>query len=308
MSGDVIVDVGGEKTLVRTVANTLLLEAIKWGKPVEIVVQRGVPQPYSSHPRLDLFVGSTSPHPMQTFGCTICHQGQGSATSFMWSSHSANTPKQGHQWHDEHGWANNHQWIYPMLPQRFEESSCLKCHHQVVDLEPSTQFPEPPAPKLVEGYHLIRQYGCYGCHEINGWANPEKRIGPDMRLAPNYHEVAESLVSDPGLPALGNAVARWVEEVRSSPDGKQARQRLLDTLERDAAAGPEAKLSPRSHQLATLLKEPETPGTLSKVRLALCVAAKSPRLPTIHEDAKIFWSLGSPLRQGLGGISAVRTD
>ena len=265
MSGDVIVDVGGEKTLVRTVANTLLLEAIKWGKPVEIVVQRGVPQPYSSHPRLDLFVGSTSPHPMQTFGCTICHQGQGSATSFMWSSHSANTPKQGHQWHDEHGWANNHHWIYPMLPQRFEESSCLKCHHQVVDLEPSPQFPEPPAPKLVEGYHLIRQYGCYGCHEINGWANPEKRIGPDMRLAPNYHEVAESLVSDPGLPALGNAVARWVEEVRSSPDGKQARQRLLDTLERDAAAGPEAKLSPRSHQLATLLKEPETPGTLSKV-------------------------------------------
>ncbi len=265
MIGDVIVDVGGEKTLVRTVANRLLLEAIKWGKPVEIVVQRGVPQPYSSHPRLDLFVGSTSPHPMQTFGCTICHQGQGSATSFMWSSHSANTPKQGHQWHDEHGWANNHHWIYPMLPQRFEESSCLKCHHQVVDLEPSPQFPEPPAPKLVEGYHLIRQYGCYGCHEINGWANPEKRIGPDMRLAPNYHEVAESLVGDPGLPALGNTVARWVEEVRSSPDGKQARQRLLDTLERDAAAGPEAKLSPRSHQLATLLKEPETPGTLLKV-------------------------------------------
>ena len=265
LSGDVIVDIGGGKTLARTIAAASLLETPQWGKPLEITVNRGVPQPYSTHPRLDLFVGSTSPHPMQTFGCTTCHQGQGSATSFKWSSHSPNTPKQGHEWHDEYGWFNNHHWIYPMLPQRFEESSCLKCHHQVVDLEPSERFPEPPAPKLVEGYHLIRQYGCYGCHEINGWSGPDKRIGPDMRLSPNYHEVAEALSSDAGLASLGPTVGRWVEEVRSSPDGRQSRDRLRDMIERDAAAGDDAKLSARSHQLAVLLKDPETPGTLPKV-------------------------------------------
>ena len=265
MPGDVITAVGGGKTLARTVAVAALLDSPAWGKPLELTIQRGVPQPYSTHPRLDLFVGSTSPHPMQTFGCTICHQGQGSATSFKWSSHTPNTPKQAHEWHDEHGWFNNHHWIFPMLPQRFEESSCLKCHHQVVDLEPSERFPEPPAPKLVEGYHLIRQYGCYGCHEINGWAGPDKRIGPDMRLAPNYHEVAESLATDPGLTALGSTVQRWVEDVRSSPDGTQARERLRDAIDRDAAAGGEAKLSRRSHELASLLKEPETPGGFPKV-------------------------------------------
>jgi cytochrome c2 len=265
MPGDVITAVGGGKTLARNVAVAALLDSPAWGKPLELTIQRGVPQPYSTHPRLDLFVGSTSPHPMQTFGCTICHQGQGSATSFKWSSHTPNTPKQAHEWHDEHGWFNNHHWIFPMLPQRFEESSCLKCHHQVVDLEPSERFPEPPAPKLVEGYHLIRQYGCYGCHEINGWAGPDKRIGPDMRLAPNYHEVAESLATDPGLTALGSTVQRWVEDVRSSPDGTQARDRLRDAIERDAAAGAEAKLSKRSHELASLLKEPETPGGFPKV-------------------------------------------
>ncbi len=263
--GDVLVDIGGGKTLARTVATTSLLESPQWGKPLEITVRRGVPQPYSTHPRLDLFVGSTSPHPMQTFGCTSCHQGQGSATSFKWASHTPNTPKQGHEWHDEHGWFNNHHWIYPMLPQRFEQSSCLKCHHQVVDLEPSERFPEPPAAKLVEGYHLIRQYGCYGCHEINGWSGPDKRIGPDMRLAPNYHEVAEALSSDAGLAALGPTVSRWVEEVRSSPDGRQSRERLRELIERDATAGDDAKLSARSHQLAVLLKDPETPGTLPKV-------------------------------------------
>ncbi len=265
LAGDVIVDINGGKTLARKVATSGFLETPQWGKPLEVTVNRGVPQPYSTHPRLDLFVGSTSPHPMQTFGCTVCHQGQGSATSFKWSSHTPNTPKQGHEWHVEQGWFNNHHWIYPMLPQRFEESSCLKCHHQVVDLEPSERFPEPPAPKLVEGYHLIRQYGCYGCHEINGWSGPDKRIGPDMRLAPNYHEVAEALSSDAGLASLGSTASRWVEDVRSSPDGRQSRERLRDMIERDAAAGADAKLSARSHQLASLLKDPETPGTLPKV-------------------------------------------
>jgi len=271
--GDVIDDIDGGRTLARNVAVAALVETPRWGSPLAVKVRRGVPQPYASHPRLDLFVGDSSPHPMKTFGCTICHQGQGSATSFKWASHSPNTPKQAHQWHDDHGWFNNHHWIFPMLPERFEESSCLKCHHQVVDLEPSERFPEPPAPKLVEGYHLIRQYGCYGCHEINGWAGPETRIGPDMRLASNFHEVAEALAVDPGVKALGPTVERWVADVRSAPDSRQSRDRLRDAIERDAAAGAEAKLSPRSHELAVLLKDPETPGTLPKVGPSLRHAA-----------------------------------
>ena len=262
--GDVIEEIADGRTAARSIAATALVEMPSWGQPLSLVVRRGVPQPYSSHPRLDLFVSDSSPHPMKTFGCTICHQGQGSATSFKWASHSPNSPKQAHEWHDEHGWFNNHHWILPMLPQRFEQSSCLKCHHQVVDLEPSERFPEPPAPKLVEGYHLIRQYGCYGCHEINGWAGPDKRIGPDLRVAPNYHEVAAAIGDDPGIAELGSTVAKWVSDVRTSPDGREARERLRDAIERDATSG-DARLSERSHQLAALLKDPETPGTLPKV-------------------------------------------
>ena len=263
--GDVIEAVDGGRSLARKVALASLLDTPAWGKPVTLTLRRGVPQPYSTHPRLDLFVGDSSPHPMKNFGCTVCHQGQGSSTSFKWASHTPNTPKQGHEWHDEHGWFNNHHWIFPMLPERFEQSSCLKCHHQVVDLEPSEKFPEPPAPKLVEGYHLIRQYGCYGCHEINGWAGPEKRIGPDMRVEPTYHEAAEALASDPALKDMGDTVARWVADVRSGPDSRDSRIRLRDAIERDAAAGGEAKLSKRSHEMAALLKDSETPGTLPKV-------------------------------------------
>jgi len=275
MTGDVIEDIGGGRTVARKVAVASLLETAEWGKPLALRIRRGVPQPYSTHPRLDLFVSDSSPHPMKNFGCTICHQGQGSSTSFKWASHSPDSPKQAHQWHVEHGWFNNHHWIFPMLPNRFEQSSCLKCHHQVVDLEPSPRFPEPPAPKLVEGYHLIRSYGCYGCHEINGWSGPDQRIGPDMRLAPAYHEVAEAVSVDPGLVELGSTVARWVEDVRSSPDSRAARDRLRDVIERDAATGADSKLSERTHTLAVLLKDPETPGTFPKVGPSLRhIAAK----------------------------------
>ena len=85
-------------------------------------------------------------------GCTICHDGQGSATDFKWASHTPNDPDQAIEWTRKYEWFNNHHWIFPMTPERFIESNCLKCHHEVVELEPSERFPDPPAPKLVAGY------------------------------------------------------------------------------------------------------------------------------------------------------------
>ena len=153
----------------------------------------GLPHPYSSHPRLDLFVGSSSPHPMSEFGCTICHDGQGSATEFKWASHGPNDPAQRARWRKQHGWFHNPHWDLPMLPRRFAQSRCLKCHHEVTDLEPSRRRPDPPAEKLLAGYHLIRRSGCFGCHKINGFDQSGRSIGPDMRLEPNGAAVERGL-------------------------------------------------------------------------------------------------------------------
>jgi len=150
----------------------------------KVVVRRGVPQPYCAHPRLDLFLGSQSPHPMAEFGCTICHDGQGSATGFALASHTPNDPSQGKRWRRQYDWFRNEHWDLPMLPGRFAESRCLKCHHEVVDLEPSERFPDPPAAKLLAGYDLVRRYGCFGCHEIKGVDDAGRSVGPDMRLEP----------------------------------------------------------------------------------------------------------------------------
>ncbi len=179
MTGDVIQRINDAPVLSLDQAVNYLMRNVDWGKPLVLTVRRGMPEPYATHPKLNLFVGSMSPHPMEKFGCTICHQGQGSATSFEFASHTPDSPLQAQEWSHEYGWFFNHHWIYPMYPQQFAEATCLKCHHEVVDLEPSAKYPDPPAPQLVKGYEIVRNYGCFGCHEINGYAGPQKRVGPD---------------------------------------------------------------------------------------------------------------------------------
>jgi cbb3-type cytochrome oxidase cytochrome c subunit len=137
---------------------------------------------FCAHPRLDLFVDANSPHPAEQFGCTSCHSGQGSATDFQFASHMPNTHEQEELWRKDHGWSLNHDWEFPMLASRFIESTCLKCHHEVTDLIRLGNKVE--APKLLKGYNLVRESGCFGCHEISGIKNGRK-IGPDLRLEPS---------------------------------------------------------------------------------------------------------------------------
>ena len=64
----------------------------------------GAPQPYTTHPNLDLYITSSSPHPMNNFGCTSCHAGRSRGTSFVSSSHTPNTPEAKERWEDEYDW------------------------------------------------------------------------------------------------------------------------------------------------------------------------------------------------------------
>ena len=275
--GDVVLRIGGGPVLTRSAAIEALATTVANGKPLEVQVLRGLPNPYISHPRLDLFVGSTSPHKMQEVGCTICHEGQGNGTDFKWASHSPNDPAQGEQWMHEYGWFNNHHWIFPMNPQRFAESSCLKCHHEVAELEPSPRFPDPPAPTLTAGHDVIRQFGCYGCHEINGYDGPNRRIGPDMRVEPNYSAAAQGLLA---LGQLDDQQKSLADQLTYHPDDAKARRSLLQSLRlieaataaaaREAVEKGEAPVPPTreagaSKKLTDLLEDVESPGRLRKV-------------------------------------------
>jgi cbb3-type cytochrome oxidase cytochrome c subunit len=211
--GDRLLRIGTRVVRERAVALESLTQHAAAGKPVALEVLRGLAHPYATHPRLDLFVGPNSPHPVGEFGCTICHAGQGSATDFTWAAHAPNSPAQRRDWRRRLGWHYDENWEYPMLPARLAESRCLKCHAQVSELEPSRRYPDPPAAKLLAGYRLVRQLGCFGCHEIQGFDSRGRVIGPDLRLEPAAAGPDNKTPSHPGTmrrvgPSLRNVAGR----------------------------------------------------------------------------------------------------
>ncbi|MFN0150377.1 MAG: c-type cytochrome [bacterium] len=119
-----------------------------------------VEAPFQSHPRLDLFVGANSPHPVDQFGCTVCHFGRDRATTMVSAAHTPSDEEEAHRWHEEYGWHELHYWDYPMLRSDHIEASCTLCHQGTVDV--------PEAHALNRGLFLIENNGCVGCHKVAG--------------------------------------------------------------------------------------------------------------------------------------------
>jgi cbb3-type cytochrome oxidase cytochrome c subunit len=126
----------------------------------------GYPQPLAYHPLHEQ-------HPSEKFGCTICHRGQGRATTVA----------------DAHG--NVAHWDEPMLPLAYLQASCGKCH-QAAD--------NPAAPELARGQQVFDENGCRGCHKLEGVGGI---LGPELdkvgaRRSPDWlrkHFLAPASVS-----------------------------------------------------------------------------------------------------------------
>ncbi|MCH8828674.1 MAG: c-type cytochrome [Planctomycetes bacterium] len=264
--------------------------------PVDWVAENKYPHPYSTHANFELFVTPGSPHPVSKFGCTICHDGDGSGVKFQHAEHSPNHPQQGVAWKKKWGYHSNHFWEYPMQPSRFIESSCIKCHHQMEELGAHPKF-KASAPKVTRGYRLMQKFGCFGCHEIRGFEG-DNSIGPDIRLEPPWSEAAKQLRSDrvfrnegteknrSGASGISfDAVHQLAAEIVRHPDESIAARRALrtlllqDVLHKKAAAGkisgsdPVAQLrrldlqylSRESQSLVDLFKDVARPGKYRKV-------------------------------------------
>ncbi|MBI4227260.1 MAG: cytochrome c [Candidatus Omnitrophica bacterium] len=126
------------------------------------------PQPFRTHP--DYLI-----HPVEAFGCTVCHGGQGMAVT-----------KQ-----DAHGFVKH--WERPLLPKPLLAASCASCHeaqaHLTTPPAPLTLTPSPilsppggeergegvglaGTERLVRGKQLFDRLGCIGCHAVRGWGGP----------------------------------------------------------------------------------------------------------------------------------------
>jgi cytochrome c1 len=87
-------------------------------------------QPYRTHPVI--------PHKLDQFGCTVCHRGQGAATTVA-EAHSSTLA-----------------WEQPILPAKYIESSCGQCHRGSL----------PGTPQLNQGRTLLAREGCLHCHTV----------------------------------------------------------------------------------------------------------------------------------------------
>ena len=87
-------------------------------------------QPYRKHPVI--------PHNFDRLGCTVCHRGQGAATTVA-DAHNSTLA-----------------WEQPILPAKYIESSCGQCH----------RGPLAGTPQLNQGRNLLAREGCVHCHTV----------------------------------------------------------------------------------------------------------------------------------------------
>ena len=91
------------------------------------------PQPFTTHPNLDLYLGGTSPHPIDRVGCTVVPRGDGAVGQLpRRGAHAGEREAEGRSGRRSYHWEEPHLWDYPMLPTNMTEASCAKCHKQKV--------------------------------------------------------------------------------------------------------------------------------------------------------------------------------
>src|ERR1051326_3023094 len=128
------------------------------------------PQPFTTHPDLDLYLGGSSAHPIDKVGCTVCHEGMGQSVSFRDAAHTPSNAKQQEDWEKKYDWEQPHLWDYPMLPVKMTGAACAKCHKQNVYV--------PHADALNTAYATYERAGCYACHKTKGFDVNMRKPGP----------------------------------------------------------------------------------------------------------------------------------
>lgn len=108
--------------------------------------------PFASHPDQDLFKW----HPLDQFGCSPCHGGNGRALVSVEKAHGRY----------EH-------WLWPLNYPENYQAGCQQCH--------SADAWTEHAPVLNEAKMLFREKGCIGCHNYAGFDNQGQQLQDTVR-------------------------------------------------------------------------------------------------------------------------------
>ena len=146
---------------------------------VEISYETGYRPVLRTHPHRDVLLAK---HPVEKFGCTLCHGGQGQALT----KESAHALK-----HEEEFWLtpvlgmDEHTGNVTDELRGYMQSNCRRCHAEVMMLDypsPETGEAQDYSPDLSKGMALFEDLGCHGCHAVEGYPVLKKldKVGPSL--------------------------------------------------------------------------------------------------------------------------------
>ncbi|HWZ56031.1 MAG TPA: hypothetical protein VNZ63_08170 [Verrucomicrobiae bacterium] len=103
--------------------------------------------PFTSHPDPDMM----KYHPVEKFGCSPCHGGNGRALD---------TAEKGHGRYEH--------WLWPLYYPENYDAGCQQCH--------ASDMVTEHAPVLNRAKMLYREKGCIGCHRFQGFDNQDEEL------------------------------------------------------------------------------------------------------------------------------------
>ena len=177
--------------------------------------------PFTSHPDIDLLKW----HPLEKFGCSPCHGGNGRAIDSV---------RRGHGRYEH--------WLWPLYYRENFEAGCQQCHAGDMVTE--------HAPVLNEGKQLFRSKGCIGCHRFNGFDNQDEQlVSARQRIMAIEKTKADDEQEIPRLQKLGD----------NAPDNAAAEkfygQATNLTVEISRMDAERETLEGRSHNLIQEIKK-----------------------------------------------------
>src|SRR3972149_3556770 len=185
---------------------------------------------FKAHPRLDLYVSSSSKHPIDRFGCTVCHEGDGRSTEFGWAVHTPDSEEQEKEWKRRNtDYEHRHLWDAPMLPRKHIYSSCRKCHSGEVEIATADDYNK--------GMLLFERAGCYACHKTEGYtvfqgAEEDKRKLSDNEQKNYYRRPG------PNLKFIKDKVSEeWAFKWMKDPKGFRPTTRMPKFFEQTNSRG-----------------------------------------------------------------------
>jgi len=183
--------------------------------------------PFSSHPDLDLIQW----HPLEKFGCSPCHGGNGRAIDSV-----------------QRGHGRYPHWLWPLYYPENYQAGCQQCH--------SADMVTEHAPVLNEGKQLYRQRGCIGCHRFQGFDNQDEQLvnarqqilqlakakSDDLLTIPRLQKLADAAPDNATADKLNSQATNLTVEIsRMDARSESLEQQTHNLLQEIKKVGPDLK-------------------------------------------------------------------